>query len=82
MGPPEENTPLVCQAIEVRKSVYGNCSEGLAGALRKTAKGKLEAYIKRMHKELAENVEKTSGGEGEEGGVSDADAALRFHAVA
>ena len=50
----EEDTPLVRQAIEVRKSVYGSCSEGLAGALRKTAKGKLDAYIKRINEELAE----------------------------
>ena len=42
------------QAIEARKSVYGNCSEGLAEALRKITKDKLEAYIKRMNKELSE----------------------------
>ena len=49
-----EDTPLVRQSIEVRKSVYGSCSEGLAGTLRKTAKEKVEAYIKRMNKEFAE----------------------------
>ena len=32
-----EDTPLVRQSIEVRKSVYGSCSEGLAGTLRKTS---------------------------------------------
>ena len=34
--------------------MYGSCSEGLAGALRKTAKETLEAYTKRMNNELAE----------------------------
>ena len=32
----------------------GSCSEELAGTLRKTAKEKLEACIKRMNKELTE----------------------------
>ena len=48
----EEDTPLVRQSIEARKKVYGNCSEGLAGALRRKKK-KLEVYIKRLNKELA-----------------------------
>ena len=42
----EEDTPLVCRAIAARKSVYGNCSEGLAEALRKTAKGR--SYLKEL----------------------------------
>ena len=53
----EENTLLVRQAIEARKKVYDAFSEGLAEALRKTTKEKLEVYIKRLNKELAEKGE-------------------------
>ena len=38
--------------------MYGSCSDELAEAPRKTAKEKLETYMKRMNKELAEKGRK------------------------
>ena len=55
----EEDTPLVRRAIEARKSVYGDCSEGLVEAMRKTAKGKLEAYIRGLKGSWPRKVEKS-----------------------